>query len=111
MSCTIYYNPSKTLCFSYTKFIVKGVLKPQYFATIFVMFASKPNEHELKFSFFFFYKFDNFRYYCLTIIAKLNFKKKLNFFFFESTILPVNNGKQFHSNGCLGSSLHDGFNF
>ena len=37
----------------------------------------------------------------------------LNFFFlFESTILPVNNGKYFHSNGCLGwpcSSLHNRF--
>ena len=35
-------------------------------------------------------------------------------FLFESTILPVNNGKQVHSNGCLGwpySSLHDRSNF
>ena len=35
-------------------------------------------------------------------------------FLFESTILSVNNGKYFHSNGCLSwpcSSLHDRSNF
>ena len=39
---------------------------------------------------------------------------QIYFFLFKSTMLPVNNGKYFQWNGCLGwlsSSLHDRFNF